>query len=761
MPDELELSRRKILAAVGSIGAASAGAGLGTSAFFSDQETFENNRLVAGELDLRVGYETHYSDWSADENDGLAGDVSMDGLDGGTLNDAAVGLPTQESVEGSPLIAVADGADADQFLDNTRTESFPTGFESIDTGTEIACDDDGDGLLAASGDRPVIQLSDVKPGDFGEVTITFAPCDNPGFVWANGRLVDAEENGLTEPEADDPDEGAGVELLDAVRAALWVDDGDNWQDADGAATERIVLSGTLREVLDVLTPAAEFGNVEAAQDGLLLPGDIPAEEGGGQGGNCFSAATAHNVVFAWWLPVDHANEIQTDAVTFDLGLYTEQCRHNRALPARRAFEIGEGVDTESGERFGLLDEVGFPELMVTEVDVSADPIEFTLDVPQSLDKDAGDRWELRFDADDDGTVDFRVVFDDFYYQEWDDEAGQWGPQQPVPADIETGVVDGIFVVRVPRDRLSDPFSFAGRVCYGEASPAGGDLCVAFTPEFDPTDGDGGTADDFQSIALGPAKVEGACCLSGDNVSAFRRYTCRIVEGTDQNGNKGDARSEAIAKCKQICAGIDGAGEGDCEFHEDQPCHPGGTAPSVENFDPSEVGDCTDCCATVDFDVDSPVPIYQVAIEARPCGGLGRDIASYDATGADDQTDFSLSDITEQGDPCVEKCQDIRIKLVPQDQSADEPRGAGCPNPSSVIVTKSFFPDDCGACCLAIKQNGVTPDCVLTVSKDCCERFGEPNNVNAVWTSSGTDCSDSNNNGIPDACEKQDDEGEAK
>lgn len=71
MNDDFELSRRKALAALGTIGAASAGAGLGTSAYFSDQETFENNQLVAGSLDMHIGWEEHYSDWSDDEDDGL------------------------------------------------------------------------------------------------------------------------------------------------------------------------------------------------------------------------------------------------------------------------------------------------------------------------------------------------------------------------------------------------------------------------------------------------------------------------------------------------------------------------------------------------------------------------------------------------------------------------------------------------------------------------------------------------------------------
>src|SRR6056297_1533294 len=55
-----DLSRRKVLAGLGAVGVASVGAGFGTSAFFSDRETFANNSLVAGELDLLVDLQQHY-----------------------------------------------------------------------------------------------------------------------------------------------------------------------------------------------------------------------------------------------------------------------------------------------------------------------------------------------------------------------------------------------------------------------------------------------------------------------------------------------------------------------------------------------------------------------------------------------------------------------------------------------------------------------------------------------------------------------------
>ena len=54
--DTFRLSRRKVLAGLGTIGIASAGAGVGTTAYFSDEETFEDNVLTAGSLDLFVDY---------------------------------------------------------------------------------------------------------------------------------------------------------------------------------------------------------------------------------------------------------------------------------------------------------------------------------------------------------------------------------------------------------------------------------------------------------------------------------------------------------------------------------------------------------------------------------------------------------------------------------------------------------------------------------------------------------------------------------
>jgi len=70
MTEKYELSRRKTLAGLATIGAAGAGAGLGTSALFSDRETFGNNSFTAGTFDMEVTpYGSADQDGGPDEGD--------------------------------------------------------------------------------------------------------------------------------------------------------------------------------------------------------------------------------------------------------------------------------------------------------------------------------------------------------------------------------------------------------------------------------------------------------------------------------------------------------------------------------------------------------------------------------------------------------------------------------------------------------------------------------------------------------------------
>jgi predicted ribosomally synthesized peptide with SipW-like signal peptide len=340
MTDEkFNLSRRKTLAALGTIGVASAGAGLGTSAYFSDQETFENNQLTAGTLDMKVAATEYYSDWSPDEAEfaGMADDKASTDIrlpPGDDQDDAqAIALDLDDDYEGDGDVYAA-------FFDAISSDADGTPYNRVNGGVSAAAE----GLCGTDSDADgpvIIDIADVKPGDFGGTQFAFELCDNPGYVWLTGGLRDASENGVTEPEADDPDEQEGVvELLDEIQVAYGVgpiNDG-NSAFADTDAGFQPTNQQSLREFLATVDG-----------EGLALDGNIDAEEGGGTGDQgCFSGSpadgsTVHEVSVVWWLPINHGNQVQSDSATFDLGFYTEQCRHNDGETALDAYYPFEGT----------------------------------------------------------------------------------------------------------------------------------------------------------------------------------------------------------------------------------------------------------------------------------------------------------------------------------------------------------------------------------------------------------------------------------
>jgi hypothetical protein len=346
MAGEFELSRRKVLAQLGTIGVASAGLGIVIGGYFSDLESFTDNQSTAGQIDLKVGWQESYADWSDDETTGKDGVPKMTETEAGDYVGFPVGAPGDEK-----LVYIERG-DAARFIRNTAIDAYP---DLDDDGTigpterEDPCEALADTPVdldpttgnrttgkdtydvdAPDGERvrPLVSLADVKPGDFGQIVFPFALCDNPGYVWMNGRLVRAAANGRTEPEGKDSDEEVGdVELLDEVRVALYYADGFSAYAEDSVET---FFVGLLRDAIDVLSSGRGVpldGDRSTSFDEIDGDADDPARE-------CFpgvdseEAPPFHSVGLSWYLPVDHANEIQTDAVSFDLGFYTEQCRHN-------------------------------------------------------------------------------------------------------------------------------------------------------------------------------------------------------------------------------------------------------------------------------------------------------------------------------------------------------------------------------------------------------------------------------------------------
>ena len=208
------LSRRKVLAGLGAVGVASVGAGFGTSAFFSDREAFANNSLVAGELDLLVDWQQHY-----------------------TANGETTFVNAHPDHDGDGEQSIAADNDAGQI----KYSDFPDGDDEDSNGANIPvldCETIPPLSEAEFGTDPttgnemdsLVQLADVKPGDAGEITFSLHLCDNPGYIWMQANNVTEDGGVTTDAEAVvDPDNLP--DLASAINATLWYDeDCDNVYD---------------------------------------------------------------------------------------------------------------------------------------------------------------------------------------------------------------------------------------------------------------------------------------------------------------------------------------------------------------------------------------------------------------------------------------------------------------------------------------------------------------------------------------------------
>jgi hypothetical protein len=147
----------------------------------------------------------------------------------------------------------------------------------------------GGELVAAS--IPPVSVADVEPGDGGTVDLSLTLTGSPARLWVRGDVTAVDEGGTTEAERSAGDTGGTGELQEYVRVRLWYD-----ADGDGAVSggERVVYEGTLAG-LD-----ARDGWV-ALTETCVAPGTYTAR-------------------FRWDLPPDAPNVVQTDGVSFSLGV---------------------------------------------------------------------------------------------------------------------------------------------------------------------------------------------------------------------------------------------------------------------------------------------------------------------------------------------------------------------------------------------------------------------------------------------------------
>ena len=225
--DDSQLSRRNVLAGLGTIGVGGALVGAGTSAFFSDGEKLPDNHLVAGELNLVVDWENRY-----DSGDGL---VPIDAFpDAREENDHDGSLDEE---------FFADEVCGEILEEIEETDPRESKFRTPDYRS-----------------KPVLGIEDVKPGDCGLLRLSYHLCGNDGWVWF--RTKNKEYDGKL------------AEKIDAtLRYGVPKTKGDGDEEAP------VITEGSLEDVLDELN------------DGLLLDGEPTALKDDENGTGCVALDT--------------------------------------------------------------------------------------------------------------------------------------------------------------------------------------------------------------------------------------------------------------------------------------------------------------------------------------------------------------------------------------------------------------------------------------------------------------------------------------
>ena len=251
-PKLYNLSRRKVLAGIGAVGLASAGSGLGTSAFFSDEETFTENSLTAGELDLLVDWQQTY-----DFGEGLSFVNAHPDHDG----------DGEQSIEVDGVVqAYSD------FPDDTDPESNGANIPTLDCSNIPPLSEAAFGTDPVTGEpmATLMQFADLKPGDSGEVTFSLHLCDNPGYIWMQAGNVTESGGAHPDPEAVVDPENL-PDLASAIEATLWYDeDCDNVYDEAGPVDIMLTLDFSGSMLYD------QYGGI-VSEDPIQINGDSFAE----------------------------------------------------------------------------------------------------------------------------------------------------------------------------------------------------------------------------------------------------------------------------------------------------------------------------------------------------------------------------------------------------------------------------------------------------------------------------------------------------
>ncbi len=264
-----------------------------TGAFFSDTETSTGNIFAAGSLDLKVDNTCHYY---------------QDGVDVGCYK----------------------GDD-------------PTGGQGPVVETSWAETD------LVPGVHKFFYFDDIKPGDYGEDTISLHVYDNDAWGWFTIKNLSDADNSCTEPEeGDEPEckDDDNGELDEAILFTAWLDEGsrpgfqnggtgdDDPGEGDNILNydERPIFEG---DSINELGPF-DLSEVLSAAYGVCNSLTTQSPDGHNNYGDCHGLAadgrmvgsTTYYIGLSWILPLATDNKVQTDSFGGDMEFVVVQHRNN-------------------------------------------------------------------------------------------------------------------------------------------------------------------------------------------------------------------------------------------------------------------------------------------------------------------------------------------------------------------------------------------------------------------------------------------------
>jgi predicted ribosomally synthesized peptide with SipW-like signal peptide len=195
-------------------------------------------------------------------------------------------------------------------------------------------------------------FDDLKPGDYGEDTISLHVDTNDAYLCADVTLTSNNENGCNEPEGEvdascgDPGAGEG-ELANLVNFIWWADDGDNVLEENEEVISQGAIGALPVGIPHTLALADSETNIwtdtagplpgdetlyigKAWCFGELTPQALPQSEYGSPAEDNDGNQTAGEPADGGFLCEGSAlgNESQTDSLTADVAFEAVQARHN-------------------------------------------------------------------------------------------------------------------------------------------------------------------------------------------------------------------------------------------------------------------------------------------------------------------------------------------------------------------------------------------------------------------------------------------------